>query len=223
VSGKTSGCTYYTDCNGTKSVIGKCSSDANDNHKVTATGCDKTSSTTSTCGDNTCDSDENANTCPKDCSATCGDGYCTHDENANTCPGDCEATCGDGYCTHDEDASTCPEDCNAECGDGICTADSENANSCPDDCGATCGDGYCTHDETEESCPDDCGEDVITEYPDTGLFDNVSNSIKLGLGFISLGFITTQANKVVTAYDVVLQNREIKIRKKRRNKIEKDF
>jgi len=121
------------------------------------------------CGDGTCASDENANSCPVDCPAECGDGYCTHGENAFTCPDDCDAECGDGYCTHGENASTCPDDCDAECGDGYCTHD-ENAETCSEDCDEDCGDGVCTGGETPLTCPADCesvcGDDLCTEGED---------------------------------------------------------
>ncbi len=47
------------------------------------------------CGDGTCSSEENCNSCSKDC-------------------GTCKAFCGDGACSSDEDCSTCGQDC-GEC------------------------------------------------------------------------------------------------------------
>jgi hypothetical protein len=51
-----------------------------------------------TCGDGTCNGDENTATCPQDCATgTCGDGTCGAGENSTTCPVDCGAsTCNDG-------------------------------------------------------------------------------------------------------------------------------
>ncbi len=46
------------------------------------------------CGDNTCDTDEDAFSCPEDCATPgpfCGDNFCDANENPNTCPSDCIA------------------------------------------------------------------------------------------------------------------------------------
>jgi uncharacterized repeat protein (TIGR02543 family) len=69
------------------------------------------------CGNGTCEADENAQSCPADCPANCGDGYCTHNETVLSCPDDCPANCGDGYCTHNETVLSCPDECAAHCGD----------------------------------------------------------------------------------------------------------
>jgi hypothetical protein len=45
----------------------------------------------------------------------CGDENCDPDENASTCPADCPAVCGDGVCSPGESAEECPEECTAEC------------------------------------------------------------------------------------------------------------
>ncbi len=139
------------------------------------------------CGNGTCEVDENAQTCPSDCKAKCGDGYCTHDETVLTCPKDCKAKCGDGYCTHDETSVTCPEDCSAECGDGYCDPKTETAANCPADCASNCGDGACTHDETSATCPEDCGPGVAV-VPETGIFDDVQDSVLVGFVLLFLGF-----------------------------------
>jgi len=106
---------------------------------------------TTSCGDGTCDENENYTNCPEDCSV-CGDGACTGDENYTNCPEDC-SVCGDGACTGDENYTNCPEDCSV-CGDGACTGD-ENYTNCPGDC-SVCGDGACTGDENYTNCPGDC-------------------------------------------------------------------
>ncbi|MDD3178189.1 MAG: BspA family leucine-rich repeat surface protein [Candidatus ainarchaeum sp.] len=84
------------------------------------------------CGDESCNGDENIDTCYIDC-GSCGDGICTSsDENLDTCPQDC-SVCGDGFCTVYETVSSCYADCGS-CGDGICSYSSENSDSCPTDC-----------------------------------------------------------------------------------------
>ena len=108
----------------------------------------------SVCGDRLCDDDEDAESCPDDCSPACGDGLCTHAEDARDCSDDCPESCGDALCTHEETPESCADDCLAVCGDGACTHD-EDADICPEDCRATCGDSACTHDEVAETCPED--------------------------------------------------------------------
>src|SRR3989338_4540699 len=47
-----------------------------------------------TCGDGTCDTNEDAFSCPEDCATPgpfCGDNFCDANENPNTCPSDCIA------------------------------------------------------------------------------------------------------------------------------------
>jgi hypothetical protein len=162
------------------------------------------------CGNGTCEADENAQSCPADCDANCGDGYCTHDETVLTCPDDCAANCGDGYCTHDETNETCPEDCSADCGDDYCDPETETAANCPADCDPNCGDGYCTHDEdvstcpedcasvcgdgqcthneTSANCPEDCGPATSGGVPSTGIFDDSKTAMISGFLLIFLGF-----------------------------------
>jgi hypothetical protein len=124
-------------------------------------GCEVTTST-SVCGNGTCESSETCSTCPADCGvcATCGDGTCQSTETCSSCPADCGAcaTCGDGTCQSTETCSSCPADCGAcpTCGDGTCQS-TETCSSCPADCGDCCGDGTCDSTETCETCPADCG------------------------------------------------------------------
>lgn len=46
----------------------------------------------------------------------CGDNVCNGDEDADSCPSDCDAdpVCGDGVCNGDEDADSCEADCSDE-------------------------------------------------------------------------------------------------------------
>jgi hypothetical protein len=91
------------------------------------------------CGDATCESPENALTCPADCPTTCGDGLCSGSENPVSCVADCPSTCGDNLCTAGENVSNCAPDCGF-CGDDICDF-TENASTCAPDCAPVCGDG----------------------------------------------------------------------------------
>ena len=153
----------------------------------------------SSCGNNTCDSNENAKTCPNDCPAKCPDGFCTHDETAATCPQDCPVNCGDKICSKGEDANNCPKDC--VCGDKICSV-GEDASTCPEDCNAVCGDGMCTTGESSLTCPKDCGS-----VPETGLFDNSRNVIVLGSVLLLLGmvwtWVSTLPKRVIKSFSVV--------------------
>ncbi|MBI2547804.1 hypothetical protein HYW21_00470 [Candidatus Woesearchaeota archaeon] len=141
------------------------------------------------CGNRRCDFGENAEICPKDCSAQCGDGFCTHNEtpltclrdcpttcgdtycagqeNAQNCEVDCPPRCGDTYCTHNENPVTCPQDCPTTCGDRFCTG-WENAQNCEQDCPAICGDTFCTHNENAYTCPEDCLAFCGDEYCTSG-------------------------------------------------------
>ncbi len=121
----------------------------------------------SSCGDETCSSDESCGTCPQDCGdcpAPCGDGVCQPEaeETCVTCPSDCEAEtcCGDEICGDLETCEECPADCGecAVCGNGACET-GENCEECAEDCGecpSLCGDGICVNEETCASCPVDC-------------------------------------------------------------------
>jgi hypothetical protein len=103
------------------------------------------------CGDGSCNGNENCTTCSRDCgscpprAASCGDGLCTGTETCSTCASDCGVcapVCGDGSCNGRETCSTCQADC------GACQ---------PEEPAAFCGDGECNGDEDCESCSEDCG------------------------------------------------------------------
>ncbi len=71
------------------------------------------------CGDNMCNGDETAFSCPLDCGAPpimCGNNICELGETAQSCPADCGfiPTCGNAMCEEGETALTCPSDCAAE-------------------------------------------------------------------------------------------------------------
>ncbi len=71
--------------------------------------------TTTKCGNGTCDSGETTS-CPKDCpTSKCGNGVCDSGETTS-CPKDCPTStgkCGDMQCTGSE-SDTCPMDCNTD-------------------------------------------------------------------------------------------------------------
>tara|TARA_Y100000034_G_scaffold136400_1_gene212629 strand:- start:5105 stop:5509 length:405 start_codon:yes stop_codon:yes gene_type:complete len=76
------------------------------------------------CGDGTCDADEDSYSCPSDCgepSYYCGDNICEGDETSSSCPEDCGTsdteTCGNGFCGSGESSTSCPSDCSV-CGEG---------------------------------------------------------------------------------------------------------
>jgi hypothetical protein len=113
-------------------------------------------------------------TCTEVCSSACGNGECETGEDTESCPEDCTSTyyCGNGTCDdgescicqgEEEDCEACLEDCCPVCGDGICEFPEpggsipgsnkqipENA-TCEKDCMGSC----------EPSCPDPffCGDD----------------------------------------------------------------
>lgn len=111
-----------------------------------------------TCGNESCETWESAESCPLDCPASCGDGFCSESaESQETCPNDCPAKCLDGFCGPGESVFTCPTDCPPACGNGVCEP-LEGAGPCPVDCG-WCGDGVCGLPEAGQnggSCPRDC-------------------------------------------------------------------
>jgi hypothetical protein len=104
------------------------------------------------CGDGTCDGNEDQCTCPADCGTppssetSCADGVDNDcDGNTDCDDADCAGTpacpCDfDGTCEVSEDCNNCPSDCisgsgSATCGNGLCeTADGEDCNNCPSDC-----------------------------------------------------------------------------------------
>jgi hypothetical protein len=105
---------------------------------------------TSVCGDNNCNGEETAKTCPQDCNAAtayiCPNKICETalGENSANCPADCGGSA----------AYTCP---NKQCE----TALGENSTNCPDDCSGNtnpyCPDGVCDEKEKAQgSCPQDC-------------------------------------------------------------------
>jgi hypothetical protein len=105
------------------------------------------------CGDGTCGSDENAQSCYVDCH--CGDDTC--DARAGETDGSCyqDCHCGDRFCDTGigEDASNCYRDCH--CNDSRCDPDvGETPTNCSD---CFCGDLYCHPGfESCDSCTFDC-------------------------------------------------------------------
>lgn len=71
---------------------------------------------------------------------SCGDGSCDPDENCATCEADCNVcpdVCGDGQCTPSESCGSCEADCGVCCGNGTCDAGAgEDWQACWRDCGA---------------------------------------------------------------------------------------
>ncbi len=107
------------------------------------------------CGNGTCDSNEDACTCPEDCHQQV---ECCLDEDCP--PYDCGPCC---LSVCDRALRVCrPEwllDC---CWNGSCEQ-GETPDSCPQDCGEPfCGNGYCDADEDQQTCPGDCGCDNIS-------------------------------------------------------------
>jgi hypothetical protein len=151
------------------------------------------------CGNGTCESGEDCNSCLADCisggggSAQCGNGVCepSAGEDCLSCEADCNGKqngnprnrfcCGDG-------AGEKPVDCGDSrcssggfacgdppppycCGDGFCEGNEDNTN-CAIDCPPPfCGDGNCDPGE-ECSCAADCGTPPATE---TACSDGVDN------------------------------------------------
>ncbi len=130
------------------------------------------SGTPDVCGDGTCGSTEDCNTCAADCGACpfCGDGTCDSNENCDTCETDCGICdpCGNGVCEVGEDCNSCPSDCisgsGPSCGNGVCEAgDGENCNNCPSDCASkTKGNPkthYCCGASNDGCGPSQCNSD----------------------------------------------------------------
>ena len=65
------------------------------------------------CGNNSCDYQENCQTCPQDCGQCCGDGQCQEEfqESCATCATDCGSCCGNGVCDEGEKCQDCLDDC----------------------------------------------------------------------------------------------------------------
>ncbi len=103
---------------------------------------------------------------------TCGDGTCQVDEEGcDTCPADCgacEAECGDGTCNEveGESCSNCATDCGAcpICGDGVCDEPAEDCERCFEDCGIC----PCEPDDLETNDASSSASPVAlnTEYAD---------------------------------------------------------
>lgn len=139
------------------------------------------------CGDGTCNTGEDKESCPGDCGEAdeefCGNHVCGDDEDCEICAKDCGPCavehCGDGECGDEEDCTTCPEDCGdcpgEFCGNGVCSAAAEEyCSTCPEDCGECgeehCGDGVCDTEGGEDcdSCVADCGA-CVTDYCGDGM------------------------------------------------------
>ena len=135
----------------------------------TSVSCPSDCTIVSGCGNGVCDAGETSQTCPSDCAvaSTCGNGVCDEGETYATCSLDCSrgAVCGDNVCDEGESTQTCPSDCPrvVRCGDGVCDS-SENRQTCPTDCAPVCGDGLCEGGEYPDNCPDDCATITDTEY-----------------------------------------------------------
>ena len=133
------------------------------------------------CGNQACESNESAQSCPQDCgtfcvpsSVTCqgnllvtcnanGSSFIEVDcaEDGFVCGGgECKRpdVCGNDICEAGEDVS-CAADCASECGNQEC--ENGETNSCPQDC-TTCGDRLCGANEIA-TCPQDCGVCVPSE------------------------------------------------------------
>ncbi|MFH0906313.1 MAG: hypothetical protein V1824_03165, partial [archaeon] len=135
------------------------------------------------CGDKTCSSKENCNSCPFDCGTCNGSGdvtdpnYLRGNNNSNDFVLGAEdsnltlqQSCGNSICESNlgENSSNCALDCRritggggsgsspARCGDNRCNG-SDNAFNCEEDCDAQLGDSFCTHNETVDNAYIDCG------------------------------------------------------------------
>ena len=71
---------------------------------------------------------------------------------------------------------------------------------------------------------------TTTVIPQTGIFDGTMGRIYLGMGFVFLGLLTTQTQKVAYMYNslsersrIIQREKEIKIVEKKRNRFEKKF
>ncbi len=131
----------------------------------------------------------NPSLCPEDCATTetrkdifCGDGICDAQEDATTCPDDCTTTagyCGDGICDAQEDATTCPDDCTEIIDtDGDEISDYEEINIYGSDPNSmdTDGDGYLTDYEevyiyATDPVKEDSDNDVLSDVEEIYTYD----------------------------------------------------
>ncbi len=109
----------------------------------------------------------------------CGNGTCESGEDCNTCPDDCisgtgGAVCGNALCEagNGEDCANCPADCNGittgrpsgrfccgateGCGDSRCTSGGYSCTTTPQGTAYCCGDGICEGAEDDINCAIDC-------------------------------------------------------------------
>ncbi len=142
----------------------------------------------SDCGNDSCEPDEDSESCPEDCMEGCGDAACDdmRGEDCTTCPtdcGPCGETCGNAICDPDE-CQSCPQDCRDEgcpCHHDVCTEDSalpygcdespcvrrvcdDQPSCCIDDWGPECADMarmLCSPDEAAAECL--CGDGFCGE------------------------------------------------------------
>ena len=116
------------------------------------------------CGNNTCDANENESICPADCAVpvSCGNLICDSGESSVTCPSDCQIL-----------TTTCPATVynafgsNNACDPGYCSFGcSYDGSGCPVGCQTSstttyCGNYTCDPGESQSNCPIDCGS-VLT-------------------------------------------------------------
>ena len=145
------------------------------------------------CGDNICDVDEAAESCPADCDVSagqiCGDGQCSGLENLTSCPEDCpdEEICGNGICEEGEDSESCPQDCIGQ-QNILCTNLCRDGNCQQEDCQGQEG---CPCWEDEEICPQDCSVVVGDEFSGKSFFGTyfwIGLSVLGAAFFIFIGF-----------------------------------
>lgn len=174
-----------------------CTTDACD----TGTGC-ANSAITPCCGNATCETGEDCNTCSTDCfssapsTAECGNGICEsfNRENCKRCAEDCAGTEQGPFCCGNLEDGDNPVPCSDPrcteagfqcidaptsascCGDLICEG-SENNINCAVDCGppAVCGDGFCDPGEDQCNCAVDCGAPPATEVANVTCNDGLDN------------------------------------------------
>jgi hypothetical protein len=127
-----------------------------------------TADTVESCGNGTCDEEEDPCSCPDDClimdETCCSESDCPQPSCGPCCKVLCEdfqcaqplweePCCWNSACEEGEDFESCPEDC--YCGNGTCD-DSETVINCPDDCESQPASPECTPP------PNNCGTAVGT-------------------------------------------------------------